>query len=260
MVDEATSRGLTATIKDAERRLAVAEELIAHIEQRIPDLTSRPDLMPRQFAAVALARCCRLYRAIRALNRADMMDVCSLPVRPLYEAMLIGYYTLYGGDEAYDIVRGAYIRELRLLPQAAREGSTLTDDWTGPADKIRWENLGRTVGKLLEEEAGMAEATAFLTSWYDLLYRKESMNSIHAGVGSLGLHVTHSSERVGATVVGHPVDVDGTGPVLVAAGLIGLLAGHVLKVFGFSNELVVSLYEDLNLGADEVKLAVNDPA
>jgi hypothetical protein len=193
MTDEATSRGPTATIKDAERRLAVAEELITLIEQRIPDLTSRPDLMHRQFAAVALARCCRLYRAIGALNRAEMMDVCSLPVRPLYEAMLIGFYTLYGGEDAYDIVRGAYVRELRLLPAAARAGSTLTDDWTGPVDKIRWENLARTVGKLMEDEAGDAGASAFFSSWYNLLYRKESMNSIHAGVGSLGLHAQQRS-------------------------------------------------------------------
>src|SRR5207244_3911301 len=98
------------------------------------------------------------------------------------------------------------VREQGLLPAAAREGTTLTENWTGPTDKISWINLGPTVGKLMED-AGVPGAKAFFTTWYDLLYRGESINSIHAGVGTLKRHLTRSSERVGTTVVGQVVDV-----------------------------------------------------
>jgi hypothetical protein len=252
--------GPTATIKDAARRRAVADEMVALVEKRIPDLTSAPELMPRQFAALAVARCCRLFRAIGVLTEAGMTDLCSLPVRPLYEVMLVGFYTLYGGHDAYDEVRGAYVRELGLLPEVAREGSSLVENWAGPKNRINWEDLGRKVGALMEEKAGEPNATAFLTSWYDLLYRGESINAVHAGVGSLQRHLIHGDGWVGTSVVGKPVDVEGTGPLLVAAVLLGLLAYHVIKAFGFSAEVMGSLHEALKVEVNTAELIVDDPS
>ena len=259
MTGQGVHHGPTATIKDAAQRKAIADEMVDLIENRLPDLTSRQELMPRHFAALGVARCCRLYRAIGVLTQAGMTDLASLPVRPLYEVVLVGFYTLYGGHDAYEEIRGAYVRDLALMPDEARRGSTLVDKWSGPRNRINWEDLGRKVGALLEEKAGEPNATAFITAWYGLLYRGESINAIHAGVGTLHRHLTHDGERVGVSVVGQPADAEATGPVLVAGVILGMLAYHVIKAFGFNAERIGDLHVRLKLAADSAELVIDDP-
>jgi hypothetical protein len=72
-------------------------------------------------------------------------------------------------------------------------------------------------------------------------------------------HLTHDNGRVGTSVAGQPVDVEGTGAVLVAGVLLGLLAYHVIKRFGFSAEQIGDLHNDLKVAVNTAELVVDDP-
>lgn len=243
--------GPAATIRDADRRLEAANRLIAYIEKRTTQLTSAQAYRGRHLAALALARATRLYRAMAALTEAGLPDVAKLPLRPLYETILLGFYALYGGDEAYQRIRGAYVRELSNLAPEARVGTEagrLITEWKGPTDRIGWEDLGRIVGDLMGASSREQNMKKRLQEWYDLLYRGESMTSVHAGVGSLYRYAVLGERFDGVQLEGFEPEEDIVGARIVAAGLLGPFASHVFEQFGYSIAEVEDLWQGVIAG------------
>jgi hypothetical protein len=90
--------------------------------------------MPRHFAALGLARCNRLLKAILTLYEQCLQDVEGVVVRPIFELMLSSLYSLYGGEGVYDEIRGQYVGEIEKLPDEgglADAKRDLIENWEG---------------------------------------------------------------------------------------------------------------------------------
>jgi hypothetical protein len=165
-----------------------------------------------------------------------MADVVSLLLRPVMEGMLCSLYAALGGPAAADHLRGAHVREVSKLPPDLRANTmadVLIDNWTGPTDPINWEDLTRTVGRLVEERFPLeGGARQILNSMYGGIYRTGSMLATHSTVGSFGGHL-RPGEVVEIAPQRYSPD-DGTTPFLMAASLLGTTAQFLYRLYGVS--------------------------
>jgi hypothetical protein len=172
-----------------------------------------------------------------SLYRADRRDVCGVLLRSLYEASLVSLYALYGGDEAWETLGGAYVGEVRKLPDVVKDPPQREeiDSWTGPTDRLKWIQLAADVGALLESH-GDSVAREVSTNLYDLLYRGESLFSTHGGMGVVAGHLLDGDERLGIIPARDPGPAKGQ--IIMGAVIEAHLASHVFNVFGVSSTTV----------------------
>lgn len=247
--------GPAVQLVDGARARAAVERLLAEVESNLLALTSSMSdaESPRHFAALGLARGVRLCRAIAVLVDAGMRDVAKLPLRPALETVVLSFYTLYGGIDAYDHARGAWIRDLGQLGNEVAGTSELAGRWDGPTERIRWEQLCRTVGELVAERTGEPTAKEAFRQAYDLIYRGASSMAIHAGAGTFGGHLDpRDGTARGVSLVSY-VPEDGTSDLLMATSYVGMLACLVVREFGRSPVRVRALYDEVAALGNELQ-------
>ena len=219
----------------------VVTALLSHIHGRFPHITVREPSV-RLVSAAYLARCCRLLTTMLRLRSDGSFDVVTLPLRPLFEAWLVALWLLFGGDDALDKLLEDYQSSLEKINRLAGL------DWD-PAlyeagDKLpSYETLSQWVGDHLEGE-GQADAREHLDFTYNLVYRGESLRSVHAGCGTVVGHLREVGERVEVTEVRSEAS-HGEGEILWAATLVAMLAHRIFEVFHLGTELLDELSSQL---------------
>jgi len=246
-----------ARIEDSDRLREAAREVVSIVDERLADLSSRRELMPRHFAALGLARCNRLLTAMFALFDGELQDAGGVYARPIFETMIVSLYSLYGGETAYEEVRGAYVQQverfsnIELLGEASKR---LVEGWEGPKNRLNIEQLARRVGELLQAEGG-ASSPETGQMIYDILYRGESLVGIHAGIGSVVGHLEDHGNRLGVARVRQNAD-DGTGELVLSAVNVIMLAYHVFKTFGIGTARLEAVWNQLTEGTTADALVV----
>lgn len=233
-----------------EERLAAVDELVAELNSALSRMSSRPELAARHFAALAVARGVRLLEAMLALRRDGFADVVPILDRPMIEVYAVGMYCLLGGDEAYDHVRGAHVRDLRNMSgfgdMAEAKKSTI-DKWgEGPTDKLNWQDLIKVKLPALMNDDDPTVAS-FHTLLYDLSYRGGSAE-VHAGVASIANHMRRTETALSVERIRYTPD-DGLGAIVYAANLLGILATTVLDNFGFDVTRLSEIVTDIGASA-----------
>jgi hypothetical protein len=221
---------------DLSDRLQAVRDLVEFVRASLVRLTSREEDIARQFAAVGLARNNRLLSAMLLLHGSGFPDVCGMPLRPLIEQLLVSLYCLFGGRDAYEAVRGSYVRSTRAMREAKGVGTSLDLEWHGPLETIVWEQLTRDVGALLEAR-GEGSAKALHQILYNDQYRATSAFEIHGGVGPVGGHLIRTGKTLAVSEVRVQPD-DGSIRVIVAGSLQAFLAHYVFETFGLSTAAV----------------------
>lgn len=243
-------------IPDADARSFAVRQLLDLIETRRTRLTSREDLMPRHFAALGLARCTRLLEAMELLTDSGCRDVAGVALRPLLEVWLASFYALYGGEEAFDVLRGAFIKQLSKLPDehfaAAKQ---LVDQWDGDTPTINWEKMAADVGDLLKAAGEPAER--HMADLYEVLYRGESFVSQHGGIQAVAGHLDRQGDVLLVRAERYHSD-DGTGQILMGAVLLAMLAAHVFRAFGLNAAEIKALANEIAAGAGDGPLIIDD--
>jgi hypothetical protein len=206
--------------------------LVALVTADLPNLTSREDLMPRQFAALGLARAARVVGGVLYLYDGGYADLAEAHVRSVIEIYALSLYTLFGGVDAYEHVRGSHVRDVGLLPETpelAAAGS-LGERWSGPTGKVKWEQLIKSVLPEIVPDGQTENGRKWFTWLYDLAYRGYSMNGVHASVLSIARHLVRRDGFVGVEEGRYEPD-DGTRHLVMAGSLLGNLAMNVYSQF-----------------------------
>jgi hypothetical protein len=213
-------------------RLVAIRDLVELLDAELPAIRfgAPGDEMPTFVAALGLARANRLLQAMLLMNDSDLRDVAALPLRPLFEVWLISLYSFLGGEKALDELQGAHHKQISKIPSAVlRRMIERVESQTIDAKPIGWEQLSRKVGKLAEAN-GDTGAAARMQGFYDMVYRGESLASIHGGIGTVG---GHALERSGRLVLRTKrADAKSATRVLITGGaLVAILASHVLNAY-----------------------------
>jgi hypothetical protein len=244
-----------ARTRNAEALRDAVRELVDLVTGELRTITSPLDGRPRHFAALALARTARLVAAREALRSSGFEDVSELPLRQITEHVALGFYALYGGEEAYEHIRGAHVYDLGLLDTGG-EPDPLVEAWTGPRDRLKWQDLMINVVPKLLQHLGDATAEPAFQRLDNQIYRGQSLLVSHAGVGTLSRHMTHPDDTTrGVEPTGYTVE-DGTGAIVMGGALLALLAVYVFWAFDRDITGIVQLNErlqtvDLELLPDE---------
>jgi hypothetical protein len=212
------------------------------IETELTTMSSSPQELPRHFAAMALAKAVRLCRGMLTLQQNGLEDVVDATLRLVAEHATLGMYLLYGGDDAFEEVRGAHVHGLALIDRATGSTNPLVAAWTGPRRRLHWENLmHNTVPDLIVGATGDQTARHAFVQLYNETYRGQSLLAAHAGIGTIARHLTTAADGTRTVDPEGYLIEDGTGTIIMAGSLIGLLATHVLMAFGRDPTRVVEL-------------------
>jgi hypothetical protein len=257
MRNEPQPLGPRAGLVLAEQRRRAGDELVEHVTGHLDHLRSQPALRARHFAAMSLARMTRLVKAMAELVDRGFADVIDGLGRTALETFALGLYVLYGGDVAYDRVRGAHVRQRRALPDLSLEIPEwerlleIEKAWKGPTDRINWQDLiTRQLPELIDPHQA-SNIQEFFARLYEQSYRFGSMAGTHAGIGTIAGHHADRGGALAVRAVRHTTD-DGTGAVVFAASLLALLASHVFQHFGVSTQRCDELLAALTANPDIV--------
>jgi hypothetical protein len=227
---------------DEDARIEAVSTMVDHVRIKIlPRLVSRPELAPRHYAAAALARCNRLLAGMLLLRTAGYPDLVGIFLRSLLEAWYTGLYFLLAPDEAMRRSSAAHVLQLtKLDPTRWGDQQTIIDQMFMGPQALPWEAVSRRVGELLAER-GHAEAKSTAEAMYEVLYRGESMMSVHGGVGSLIGHFdmpvsTSPPPSIGILEVRREPDEATAARIRWAASLECYLARAVAEEFGLRYE------------------------
>lgn len=242
-----------AAIKNAEQLRSVVTNVVDLVNAELPEIRSSPDELPRHFAALALARSARLTAAMLKLRDDGMEDVSDLPLRQVAEHLSLGMYLLYGGEVAYEHLRGGYVYDLGFLDTGDGPRPKILDTWTGPRERLKWQDLMlNVVPKMVAEARSDAAAAEAFRRLYEQIYRGQTIFVAHAGVGTVSRHITIEDDGTrGIQAAGYIID-DGTGPILFAGLLTALLAVHVFDAFGRPAAAMDRLYRRLQVSAEDL--------
>jgi hypothetical protein len=241
-----------------EELYRLAEELIAYLVERLPQLTSRPDaeLIGRQLAVAALARMVALLQGMLDVIRAGHGVVAGGLLRSLYETQLFGFLVLLGGPPAMVDVMDAYAKGMKTYHAAQKTKlSQGFEEWLSMGLRKRGLELKSLIGRLNYEQVAKKvksllhrkrdqERTARSENLYDSVYRTESMVSAHATLSSIGAYVDWKSSPW--KLRAHPRgsgDLPNGDRTVLAIGMTTHLASFVLEEFGYSRSFVDSLWE-----------------
>jgi hypothetical protein len=221
------------------------------IERRLPLLTSRPELAARQYAAGYLARCRRLVLAIDQ-SRLAFPDAVGALLRPLFESWLTATWLLLAPEEALPALEHDYKVEVEKMTRlAGLDIDRVDESWRGELQGPRIASLAVKVGKLLVE-AGDPGGDQLEWS-YNLVYRNESIYSVHGGLGPVLAHLDGDHAWVGVLET-RTGDGDGSGRLLWAAILLGSLTRRVSLTFG----LDVRSLDTITFGLEQLGREMNE--
>lgn len=244
-----------------EKRNAVTA-LLDLVLKDLPRLTSREDLVARQFAACGLARAARIVAGITCLVDGGYPDLAQAPARSLIEVYALSLYSLYGEEEAYEHIRGSYVRDTGLgsiLPEL-NEAKALRGQWSGITQKINWEQLITRTLPILVPGGQTEGGQKWFTHLYDQMYRSYSIHGVHGGVGSMATHLIRDGSVLRVGPLRYEPD-DGSRHLLDAGAMLASLAANVYDVFGLNadnpRQLMVLI---IGRGIEDLKIRGEWPA
>ena len=169
-----------------------AHSVLAVIESRVPDLTSKPEQTARHLAAAGLLRCCVLLRGILALDEADLSSLGHILARQHWETWLVSFHVLMRGDEAIQQIAGDDIHWKRKLSDALKLGDIYHPDWGGPEGRLNYKGLADGLPALLQKagEPPLPEGQ----NPYDIGYRVQSLFAVHANLATIGAHIVYGED------------------------------------------------------------------
>jgi hypothetical protein len=134
--------------------------------------------------AASLERCMALIGDAVRLVKSESRESVGVILRTVYETWLVGTYASLGGGTARERLIDQYNFEIRYM--LTHLDAPVEEVPTGHEFKI-WDYA--TSVRDLFEELSHPQAN-FSIAAYNSLYRYESLFSIHAGLGSIGLRVS----------------------------------------------------------------------
>jgi hypothetical protein len=197
-------------------------------------LTSAPDLLPRQYAATALARCNRLLLSMFEMRERGFPDVIGILARSYLECWWIGVYLVLAPAEAIGRLNAAHVSQLMKMTGSWGDMSYVIDKmpFSGKKSQMNWKELANRVDELYSEFRD--EPVDVASSLYETLYRGESMMSVHGGLGTISGHML--GRPPGPLIVSEVgVDLDdGESRILTIGSLHDTLARTIAGTFGLS--------------------------
>lgn len=210
---------------------SIARQTLSVVAGQIHSLRS-DHLLPRQFSAAGLARCCALLEAMCLLKENHRADAVGVLARTLCETWLVSLYVLLKGDPALDEISADYADAVRVMAERAYlsaelRAKVLQHTGVRKSKRLGYEQIARALGPMLSQVEGK-EVTAL--SLYDNMYRAESLHSTHAGLGSIKPYLRTDEKQEAWSVVENP------GPQveheeIIASWLVTYLAKHVFEAF-----------------------------
>ncbi len=227
-------------------------ELVAHINNVvIPNLSAPSGAKDRLFAGASLARSSRLLGAILTLFDTGFVDAVGALLRQILECWFVGEYLLLAPEEAMQKLVEANKYQMEKMGNAGWEDlGEFAAAFDVDSRQINWATLAGRIGELFEEwgHEGAANRGKDL---YDMIYRSQSLLSVHAGVGSFAGHVEvhekFSSISEVRTEPGLPMM-----PVLMAASLVCWLGVRVSEEFGIGTARLESLLSDISTSLQRI--------
>ena len=183
-----------------------------------------------------------LLRGVRILIDAGRADLAGLLIRSIWECWVIGLYLLLGGQDSAEHVMAAYRHHIEQYwanrPQDAGPPPQLDEDfwneWPEPR-RLWFDKVTKIVEGLLQaSEQGPIEYSGI--SSYDVLYRLESVFSVHAGKALFDRYVDPATDEqpfervISSPILQVPVDQ----LEAMAAVWAAHLAWFVYREFGIS--------------------------
>lgn len=201
------------------------------------DLRSNAEALHRQLAAAALDRSYGAVLGIRALRGADLGGYAGMLVRHSFECWGVGLYLCLGKEDALERLTASDNAHLRTLARGWPESRWHEDlealEAVQSGGALRISELIEHVSELLDEEdeAPLLEPL----DHYRSMFRVESRESAHCGLGALERHVTWEGYVVLLDDGGLRGREDG-GQLTFALAYAADLAGFVLREFGMDPE------------------------
>ena len=228
-----------------------ADRILAHVYRHVDAFSARPpgSAPAKQFAAAGLMRCCALLKGILVLDEARMPELAGILARQHWEAWLVSLYVLFDGDEALQVIADDDIHRKRPLFKALEGDDYHPDSAKRTVKPLNYKKLHDHVLELLHERESV-DGPAGVTS-YDVIYRYESLVSVHANLTTIGGHLDGWAVSVDSSLT-RDDDVAVT-PVL----LTGHLAQYVFKEFGLDGDAMAPFVADLVVPARAQEQAGN---
>lgn len=154
-----------------------------------PEFLISPETGNLMIALAAVKRCRRLMMGLIALIKADVPDVIGITLRTLYECWLVGIYALIGGEESLEALLHQRDFHMKKLVAVLGEETDEFDD----GKNLPVFRMAERVTELLKERKH--PNANFAINAYQTLYRFESYNSTHGGLGSIIGHIDENDER-----------------------------------------------------------------
>jgi hypothetical protein len=241
---------MTESINQAQRamdtpldRISVVAAINRHVEGMIPYLTSRSSLLPRHYAACALARCNRLVSAMFIMRDSGYLEPLGLLSRSILEIWYLGRYLLLAPEEGLKMINAAHVHQIDLLDESwgdlAYVRAGLNVDKSAP---IKWNQLAKEIDALASPTGESDTAVRM----YEVLYRGESMMSTHGGLATLDAY-SDTFGKGSLKVNAEPrTPDDGTIEIVVAGSMLVTLAREVAVSFGLSTYEIDKLGNDFD--------------
>lgn len=206
------------------------DDLVAEIDRYIPKLIS--DDRGLLIRGACLARAKRLLSAMLVLHDAGLVDVVTIPLRPILEQWLVSLWVQFRPATAVPLLNGEYEKSIEKINRLADLG--FDPALYGPgSDLPSWETLSQWVGDDLEVQ-GQEDARKQVDFTYNLVYRGESLRSVHAGLGTVVDHLRDlPDDQMGLRAVRRESS-DGRGEILWGATLVAMMAVRAISDFGLS--------------------------
>lgn len=220
------------TVPQWDRTHQAILDVVEFIAARLDLLTSSSACRSRQVAAGYLARCRRLLLAMDLLRLNGFIDGVGLALRPFFEAWLYGMWALLGDPSVIDKLVSGYKDQIEKMNRLAGLELKDIEGWEKEPEGPAVEYIAREVDRLLSEAGDSGADTVFWS--YQMVYRNESQESIHGGLGSVLGHLRQGSgDWLGVREIRGDVG-DATGDLLWAAVLLVIFARRIFQRFGIA--------------------------
>jgi hypothetical protein len=230
-------------------------DLLAVLNETLPQFVSTRDQFRRQFAAAGLGLSSALLEGICLLVEHGRDDLVGLLARFNFEVWVVSLYLLLQGKDAEDDtvlveLGAAHFKAVRTINQqlqlgpraqeqvqewedviAARQGK---EDGNAEAKPLNYEALARALTPLLKTvDPGW---TTEVIEIYDRVYRGESTYSAHAGVGTLNRYYKPDPRGQRDSIVANPGAPFPRAPIF-SAELTVILLERLRHAFGMAPDV-----------------------
>ena len=218
-----------------------AASILAHIYGHVDAFRASPPRKAEQFAAAGLMRCCALLQGILVLDE-KMPVLAGILVRQHWETWLVSLYVLLDGDEALEVIVADNIyRMQRMRPIFEALRLEVDHHYDPDPDSVKkpkplnYLRLHERVRKLLRKGGEPVDGPAGVTD-YDVIYRSDSLFSIHANLFTIGGHLVCGDDECAVSVdSSNALDDDvARGPVIYT----NYLAQRVFEKFGLDGDAI----------------------